>query len=267
MKARILALMFVTFVATSSEMALAKSIYFGSSIELVPVNYGAKTILRFDEPVKTISNVTDFVIKPVNEDAPDYAILSVEPRHLGGKTDVSFILANGEIAKLRLSVVPRQASVKVESIYDIKSQRSMIENRAAATPFLGRLDLMTAMIRGDQVVGFEITAPNIDVGNDSNGVKVTLRKVYSGDAFKGYVYEIASRADAGHINLDVRSIQFGSPNQALLAYSDLETLDPKDTERSKSRLIVITKQGVNFRDALLPIRVTKEAKKDGDTHE
>jgi len=82
MKVSIIAVIFGLVLAAAPEMALARSIYFGSSVELVPISYGSPTILRFEEPVKTISNTTDFVIKPVNEDAPDYALLSVEPRHL-----------------------------------------------------------------------------------------------------------------------------------------------------------------------------------------
>ena len=92
----------------SAEIATAKSIYFGGATETVPIAYGGQTILRFEEAVKTISNAGDFIIKPVNEETPDYALLSVEPRVMTGKSDTVFILSGGDVAKLRLSVVPRQ---------------------------------------------------------------------------------------------------------------------------------------------------------------
>ena len=42
----------ITLLGASS--AFAKTIYFGSAPEIVPVAYGTATILRFEEPVKTI---------------------------------------------------------------------------------------------------------------------------------------------------------------------------------------------------------------------
>jgi len=45
----------------AGEVAIAKTIYFGSGVETVPVVYGGQTILRFEEAVKTISNAGDFI--------------------------------------------------------------------------------------------------------------------------------------------------------------------------------------------------------------
>ena len=131
----------------AAEIATAKTIYFGGATETVPIAYGGQTILRFEEAVKTISNAGDFIIKPVNEETPDYALLSVEPRVMTGKSETVFILSGGDVAKLRLSVVPRHAGMKLDSIYDIKSQKSLVESRTGAAPYIGRLELMTAMIQ------------------------------------------------------------------------------------------------------------------------
>lgn len=251
----------------AAEIATAKTIYFGGGPETVPIAYGGQTILRFEEAVKTISNAGDFIIKPVNEETPDYALLSVEPRVTSGKADAVFILAGGDVAKLRLSVIPRQTGLKTESIYDIKSQRTLVESRVEAAPYIGRLELMTAMIRGDQVTGYDVTSPTIDLSSGSESTKVSLVKVYSGDEFKGYVYEISNISTKKTFELDVRKLQFGRPNQGILAYSDLDVLDKAGSGKSKTRLIVVAKPTAFFRDALLPIRVTRKADKAGGEHE
>ena len=253
--------------AFAAEIATAKTIYFGSGVEPLPIVYGGQTILRFEEPVKTISIAGDFIIKPVNDETPDYALLSVEPRVMAGKVDAVFILSGGDVAKLRLTVVPRHAGMKLDPIYDIKSQRSLVEARAEAAPFVGRLELMTAMIRGDQVTGYEISSPAIDLSSGSESTKVSLVKVYTGDQFKGYVYEISNLSSKKTFDLDVTMLQFGRPNQAILAYSDFDVLDKAGSGKSKSRLIVVAKPTAFFRDALLPIRVTRKADKSGGENE
>ena len=253
--------------AFAAEIATAKTIYFGSGVETLPIVYGGQTILRFEEPVKTISNAGDFIIKPVNDETPDYALLSVEPRVMAGKVDAVFILSGGDVAKLRLTVVPRHVGMKLDPIYDIKSQRSLVEARAEAAPFIGRLELMTAMIRGDQVTGCEISSPAIDLSSGSESTKVSLVKVYTGDQFKGYVYEISNLSSKKTFDLDVTKLQFGRPNQAILAYSDFDVLDKAGSGKSKSRLIVVAKPTAFFRDALLPIRVTRKADKSGGENE
>ena len=250
-----------------AEIASAKTIYFGGAIETVPIVYGVQTILRFEEPVKTISNTGAFIIKPVNEESPDYALLSVEPRVVNGKSDTVFILASGDTVKLRLSVVPRQAGLKLDSVYDIKSQKNLVESRSEAAPYIGRLELMTAMIRGDQVTGYDVSSPTIDLSSGSESTKVSLVKIYSGDEFKGYVYEIENLSPKKSFDLDVRKLQFGRPNQAILAYSDLDVLEKAGSGKDKTRVIVVAKPTAYFRDALLPIRVSRKAEKKGGDHE
>lgn len=267
MQNRALSLFVGAALLLAADIATAKTIFFGSGVETVPIAYGGQTILRFDEAVKTISNAGDFIIKPVNEETPDYALLSIEPRVTSGKTDTVFILSGGDVAKLRLSVVPRHAGMKINPMYDIKSQRSLIESRAEAAPFVGRLELMTAMIRGDQVTGYDITSPTIDLSSGSESTKVSLAKVYTGDQFKGYVYEISNVSTKKTFDLDVRKLQFGRPNQAILAYSDLDLLDKAGSGKNKTRLIIVAKPTAYFRDALLPIRVTRKADKPGGEHE
>jgi hypothetical protein len=247
-------------------MAAGKTVYFGSAPETVPIAYGTETVLRFDEPVKMISNAGNFIIKPASDENPDYSALIVEPRAMAGKSDAVFILANGDKARLQLSIVPRDSRVKTDSIYDIKSRKSLVESGADSAPNIGRLDLMTAMIRKDQVSGYEVSVLRRDV-EGMRQAKVVLDRLYSGSDFKGYVYEIENLSPKNTLQVDIRKLEFGKPNQAVLAFSDIDQLGVAGSPTSKTRLIVVTKPTAMYRDAILPVRVTTKPEQPGGANE
>lgn len=248
-------------------LGFSKTIYFGATPETVPILYGAPTVLRFEEPVKTISNATKFSIKPVNEEDPDYSLLSIEPRELNGKTDVVFMLASGELARLRLSVLPSGARIKTDSIYDIRSKQSLIETKRESTPHVNQIDLMSSIIRGDQVTGYDISAPYREVGGGFKSAKVILKQVYRGEEFRGFVYEIRNLMTRSELDIDIRKLRFGSPNQAILAFSDLRRLGKMGHKNDKTRLIVITKPFVSSSEAVLPFQVISNEKSGGDKND
>ncbi|MBM4253412.1 MAG: hypothetical protein FJ146_15695 [Deltaproteobacteria bacterium] len=257
MKNKVLLILIGVATIYITEVALAKNVYFGSAPETVPVAYGAATIVRFEEPVKTVSNAADFMIRPVSPDTPDYAVLSVEPRQKLAKADVVFILASGDMATLRLKSVPAEAKLKVESVYDIKSQKALVENRAAATPYIGRLELITAMIRGDQVTGYEVKKESHEIASGIPETKVTLLKTYTGGDFKGFVYEVENLASDRSLEIDVRGARFGEPNQAVLGYTERSILEGAKSSSNKTLLVMVTKPTASSSEALLPIRITK----------
>ena len=249
-----------------SQFASGKTIYFGSATETVPISQGTETILRFDEPVKMISNAANFIIKPADGENPDFAVLTVEPRSSSGKSDAVFILVNGEKARLKLSIVPEESRVQTDSVYDIKSRKALVESGAESAPNIGRIDLMTAMIRNDQVSGYEISVLRREV-EGMHQARVILDRLYNGAEFKGYVYEIENLSPQNTLQVDIRMLEFGKPNQAVLAYSDLDQLGAAKSPTSKTRLIVVTKPTATYREAILPVRVTKKSNQAGGSNE
>jgi hypothetical protein len=249
-----------------TDIAVGKTIYFGSTSELVPIAYGTETVLRFDEPVKMISNAANFIIKPASEENPEYTVLTVEPRTMTGKSDAVFMLANGDKARLQLSIVSKESRIKTDSIYEIKSRTGLVESSSDSAPNIGRMDLMTAMIRKDQVSGYEVSV----LGREVEGMrqaKVVLDRLYAGSDFKGYIYEIENLSPKNTLNVDIRKLEFGKPNQAVLAFSDLEQLGVVGSGANKTRLIVVTKPTAMHRDAILPVRVTTKAEQTGGGNE
>lgn len=262
MKSHYFRYLFGIIAVLNGQMAVGKTIYFGGALEMVPISFGTETVLRFDEPVKMISNAANFIIKPASDENPDYTALTVEPRVMSGKSDAVFILANGEKASLRLLAVPQESKTKIDSVYDIRSRKSLVESGAESAPNIGRLDLMTAMIRKDQVSGYEVSILRREVEGMQH-VKVVIDRLYNGPEFKGYVYEIENLSSKNTLQVDIRKLEFGNPNQAVLAFSDHDQLGIADSSSSKTRLIVVTKPTAMYRDAVLPVRVTTKPEQSG----
>ena len=81
--------LFIALVGVETIPAEARTIYFGSETEVVPLVYGGPTILRFPGEIRTISQAQRFQIKPANADSPNYALLAVTPLFTTGSSEVA----------------------------------------------------------------------------------------------------------------------------------------------------------------------------------
>ena len=255
---------FIAFMSVSAfcieTPASARTIYFGAAIEDVPLTYGEKTILRFDLPVKTISNANEFLISPADPDNPDYATLIIEPRLLDARSQVNFILSDGALAKMRFISMPKNSGrIRSGGVYDIKSQTNMHQDESVSTaPYIGKMDLMTAMIRDDRVSGYEIRTMNRRMNTGLKGVSARLVKIYSGQDYRGYVFELKNISRWSKYNVDIRKLRFGTPNLAILASVDRKTLEPQNKDKHTARLSIVAKPGSIYKDIILPVRWVKE---------
>jgi hypothetical protein len=243
----------------ASNLASAKTVYYGDNPETIPLVLGQPTILRFDEPVKTVSNADNVIIKPANDENPDYATMVVEPRAHTGAQDTVFILANGDAVKIHFTVIPKAGRGKSDNIYDVKPQSSLVSNsNKNSLPYVGKLDLLTAMVRGDSVTGYEQSAPHKEIAGGPPDTKVTLEKIYRGDDFNGYLYTLQNVSKTSGLAVDVRKLSFGNPNQALLASLERDELEFAGSGKDKTWLVVVAKPTSRYKELTLPIRVVKQ---------
>ncbi len=242
-----------------SAQAEARTVYYGSTPETIRVAYGGQTIFRFEKPVRTVSQASRFSIKPVDDESPNYAMLSVEPRFLKASSPVSFILTDGSIVNTRLVVVAADTAEKVESIYDFKAQSSLA-SRTSDTPQLGRIDLMKALIRGDFVAGYEIKDLSMELSTGLENVKATLVRLYTGQEFNGYVFRIENHNERARVEVDVRKLKIGNPNLAIFSSVDRDVLEPKGTPRSIAELRIVAKPASLTTEVTLPIAWVKAGK-------
>lgn len=239
----------------------ARTIYYGSTPETIRIVYGGQTIFRFEKPVRTVSQAARFTIKPVDDESPNYAMLSVEPRFLKSTSAVSFILTDGSIVNTRLTVVPSDTKEKVESVYDFKAQSSLIK-QTSDSPQLGKIDLMKALIRGDFVAGYDIKELSMEIPTGLEKVEATLTRLYTGQEFNGYVFQITNQSEDSKVEIDVRKLKIGQPNLAIFSSVDRELLEVKGSSRNVALLKIIAKPAALSSEVILPVAWVKNGKEE-----
>ncbi len=237
--------------------AQARTVYYGSAPETIRLAYGGATIFRFEKPVKTVSQAARFTIKPVDEESPNYAMLSVEPRLTKASSSVSFILADGSMVNTKLVVVPADSAEKVDSVYEFKAQSSLMAQANETAPQMGKIDLMKALIRGDFVAGYAIKELSMDIDTGLQNVDATLTRLYTGQEFNGYVFRIVNQSDDEKVEIDVRKLKIGQPNLAIFSSVDRDILEPKKTGRNVALLKIIAKPASLASEVILPIAWVK----------
>jgi len=239
--------------------AEARTIYFGSETEVVPLVYGGPTILRFPGEIRTVSQAQRFQIKPANADSPNYSLLAVTPLFTTGSSDVAFILSDGTIIKTRLTVVSRAIPEKTDSIYDFKAKDGLVqaggESKSGAS--MPELELMKAIIRGDEVTGYEVRNLTRSISPGIKGVNIKLVRMYTGSQFNGYIFEITNTTKDQKLFINVQNMNLGDPNVALLGSVDDALIEPELTGRHKTYLRIVAKPTSIYNELKLPIQVAE----------
>lgn len=207
----------------------AKTVYYGSETESVTISYGGETILRFNEPVKTISRASDFSIETADQASPDYSILSITPRFTKSKSKVTFLLANGAVVSTNIETISNAIPEKTDSFYDFVPKSSLIEKETNITSDISDLELMKSMVRREEVLGIEQRALEREIDSGVSDLKVKLVRVYTGAKFNGYVFKITNTSDKKTYAVDLKHLSLGKPNQALLSQTDKEKLGPNES--------------------------------------
>lgn len=241
------------------KQALARTIYFGSETETVTLVAGGATLFRFAGEVRTISQASRFEIAPANSDQPNYSLLSIRPRFSTGSSNVVFILADGATIKTKLVVVSNAIPEKTDSIYDFKSKETLINaDDDGKVGSLSELALMKAMIRGDQVTGYEVKSLTRSVSPGFKGVETKLVRLYTGNQYNGYIFELTNETKAQRLFVNVQNMVLGDPNVAILSMVDHSVLEPKGSGHDKTFLRIVAKSSSLYNQLILPIQVIEK---------
>lgn len=206
----------------------AKTIYYGTETEVVNIVYSGETILRFNEPVRTISRASDFEIGPADKTNPDYSILSVTPRFTKGVSQVTFLLANGSIVSTKIQTVPKAIPEKTDSFYDFIAKSSLVEKEGNITSDITDLELMKSMVRKEEVLGVDQRAIEREINTGVPDLAAKLVRIYTGAKFNGYVFKLSNLSKVKSYSVDIRYLTLGKPNQALLSQTDKAVLKSKE---------------------------------------
>lgn len=212
----------------SAHPVQARTVLFGTTTEPISVLYGEETIFRFQTSVMSITKASRFIIQPVNQETPDYSVLSVKPRFSRGSNDVNFILSDGKVVRVKLTVRKQKAPGNADSIYDFRSKATLIgsSDKGPAAPAISELQLMRSMITGQEVSGYTVRHMNQEVKTGMNGVSGRLKSLYVGSEFTGYIFILKNVTKSHTYLVRVPNLAFGNPNTALLGNIDNATLEP-----------------------------------------
>lgn len=235
----------------------SKILYYGSETEMISIVSGQTTILRFNEEVKTISQATQFIIEPADLADPNYQVLTIKPRSENSTDKITFILSNDSIINIKVKTVPQNQPDKTDNFYDLRPKDLEIEKGTNVS----EIELMKAMIRSDNIVGFHNKSLNKIIPSGEKEVKSKLLKVYTGSQFNGYIFQIENTSEEKRVAIDLKSLTFGKPNVALLSQCDHKIIPEKGT----TILRIVTKATSTYYEVTLPI--TPMGKKQGDTDE
>jgi len=238
-----------------AEICFAREIFYGSETETVSVAYGGPTIFRFNEEVKTITQATRFKIESADKASPDYTTLSVTPRFLRGKSNVTFILANGAVVSAKLIIVSKALPEQVDSFYDFKPKDSLVENfdKDEKGTGISELELMKAMIRWEKIVGYNVRTLVRTVNTGIDHLSAKLIRVYTGPRYNGYVFRIRNLSKKKGYAIDLKSLALGKPNMALLSQVDQKILKPIKSKENTTFLRIVAKPASIYYNVNLPV--------------
>ena len=248
---QIITLIFLVVSITASEGLFAREIIYGANIQQLTIVYGEETILRFPSLVKTVSNVNDFEISPVDKNDPDYTLLKIKPIFRKSKGKVLFVLDDGSIIRVSVKAIKKGLPSKVDSFYEFISQKSVIGKSQNITA-ISEIELIKAMIRGDNVTGYKLRSLVRTIWNTEKGLKAKLVKVYTGKNFNGYVFRLENTSKDITLKIDPEKVFLGSPNQAILSQIDDNILYPKSLGKAVTYFRMVAKPTTIYSDLKLP---------------
>lgn len=234
----------------------ARTIYFGSETEAVTLPAGEDTLLKFPSDVRTITRAQRYEIQPADPEQPSYSVLRVRPRFSSGASNVAFILNDGTIIRTKLNVVSTATPERIDSVYEFKSKDVLIGQEEAGA--LSDLELMKAIIRNDEVPGYEIKNVERSLRPGFSGVSTTLTKIYTGNRFNGYVFEIRNQTKDKKLLVNIQNLMLGEPNQAILSNVDTPVIFPEKQGTSRTLVRIVAKPTSIYSKLILPIETVEK---------
>ena len=112
--------------------------------------------------------------------------------------------------------------------------------------------------RGDEVSGYDARVVSRSITPGFRGVTTTLVRVYTGNRFNGYVFEIVNKTKDKRLLVNIQNLMLGEPNQAILSNVDSAVLEPEKQGRNKTLLRIVAKPTSQYSKLVLPIETVEK---------
>ncbi len=254
MKSIIYAIVFLV-----SSTSVARVINYGKSVVSASIPYGKPTLFMFDKPVRTLSSVSAFEMKPANSENPDFTTLSVMPRMPTSDALVAVIFDDGKTLKVRIRTKDAASTDLADPLVEFKevevgdSQEEALQNGSRTT----ELELMKSMIQDDFISGFDRRELDRPIDTSQKGVSAKLIRQYEGESMHGYIFKVTNQMQFSSVTLNLRRLKLGKPNVAILSQADRLVLSSKSRGKNETLLRIVTKPTARYADVRLPIGIQK----------
>ena len=157
----------------------------------------------------------------------------------------------------------RMEPPKKDSIYDFKAKEELADTNPGLKDHTGpivisELDLMRAMILGNQVSGFNTENYSMPIALGSPHLTAELKRVYRGHDMNGYVYLLKTDLNDRGFEVTLEALAIGRPNLAILAQVDRSFIGGKRPEDREVYLRVVARPGTSSQRIILPVALTGE---------
>jgi hypothetical protein len=207
--------------------------------------HGQETLFRFPEAVKTVNGATRLQVGPANENTPDYSVLKVLPRIKKGSGSVVFILQSGKVIMLSYAVESGK-NLRASPFVDFVEKKTR-QSQARSKKF-SQIDFMRAMLLQKRVRGFKESKVAQEIQTGNKDTVMELRKIYQGQRYNGYVYEIENKNRRKTLVVDVRKLRLGKNLSLVCASVRYPFLAPGQ----KTKLWVLAKADSSPDEITLP---------------
>ena len=227
----------VSFIILLSVNLSAEVVYLGSDAESVEVLAKQPTIFRFPSPLRTVSHVGKFKVKPANSSDPDYAVLSVTPRVNRGETTAVFVLADHSIYQIHLKIVKNKSS-NTNNFYDFKDVSELASTNIEESEHkASSIELMKALMSKSWLSGYyrrRVSTGYVDYGS----LEIKLLEVIEGPTYSGLTYRVRNKSKR-QIILSQKNVRLGYPYKPLLSHISRKTLHTKGKRKSTALVRVV----------------------------
>ncbi len=248
----------------SASICHAKILFYDKKGVAIEVPFGQEAFVKFDKQVKTITQATSFVIKPTNEEEPDYSNLTITPKFTAGSEVLNVILEDGGNIKLVVKILGKDVRSTYDAQFDLRARETQAEfEQDKDAPKIGEIELMKALMRDDFIAGFHRRILDRPIDVSQNGVSAKIIRHYEGQGLQGFVFKVTNHLTLRKVNLDLKLLRLGKPNVAILSQADDLELNPKTKSGNETYVRIVSKQTARMNDVRLPVAAQKGDKELG----
>lgn len=209
--------------------------------ETVPISVPVATqgtTVTFSFPVRDVVASHKFSVEPVGAAKTELgqsknpkSFLISSTQKIGVTDEVTFFLGSAENDKgtVTLALTATKSGKRAQSICLPDEKKAMASSR---TNYVHReMNMMVSMINDEPAYGRQTVSQVVDLKGFQSKIRVRAVRVFRQEDLTGYTFSMTN-STSKTIKLNLTSLSFGKPNQAIMLHSDHDVLEPCSKNKS-----------------------------------